>query len=77
MNRPKEDYFLSHNSKFQNLCFLHLQTNMSRHQLVKSLNVDDILDDYNGGSDYEYDGEQAGATELSQDDDGLLLHRSK
>jgi hypothetical protein len=29
---------------------------MSRHKLVKNLDLDDELDDYDGGDDYGYDG---------------------
>ena len=29
---------------------------MSRHKLVKNLDLDDELDDYDGGEDYEDDG---------------------
>ena len=30
---------------------------MSRHKLVKTMNLDDELDDFDGGSDYEYSGD--------------------
>ena len=32
---------------------------MSRHQLVKNLDLDDELDDFDGGEEYGYDGEDA------------------
>lgn len=28
---------------------------MSRHKLVKNIDLDDELDDYDGGDDYDYD----------------------
>jgi elongation factor 1 alpha-like protein len=33
---------------------------MSRHKLVKNLDLDDELDDFDGGEDYADDGEEAG-----------------
>lgn len=30
---------------------------MSRHKLVKTMNLDDELDDFDGGDNYGYDGE--------------------
>ena len=30
---------------------------MSRHKLVKTMNLDDELDDFDGGEDYYYDGD--------------------
>jgi len=43
---------------------------MSRHKLVKNLDLDDELDDFDGGEDYAYDGEEAGFMfeELSEED---------
>lgn len=38
---------------------------MSRHKLVKNLDLDDELDDYDGGEDYEDDGT---GEELSEED---------
>lgn len=29
---------------------------MSRHKIVKNMDLDDELDDYDGGEDYDYDG---------------------
>lgn len=33
---------------------------MSRHKLIKNMDLDDELDDFDGGEDYDYDGEDAG-----------------
>jgi elongation factor 1 alpha-like protein len=33
---------------------------MSRHKLVKNLDLDDELDDFDGGEDYAYDGGDGG-----------------
>ncbi|PMD65660.1 uncharacterized protein K444DRAFT_608232 [Hyaloscypha bicolor E] len=43
---------------------------MSRHKLVKNLDLDDELDDFDGGGNYD-DG--AGGEELSEEDQGLPL----
>ena len=32
---------------------------MSRHKLVKMLNLDDEMDDFDGGADYDDDGEES------------------
>jgi elongation factor 1 alpha-like protein len=42
---------------------------MSRHKLVKNLDLDDELDDYDGGEDYGYDG-------ASTDAEGMFLSPS-
>jgi elongation factor 1 alpha-like protein len=42
---------------------------MSRHKLVKNLDLDDELDDYDGGDDYGYDGTGPGG-------EGILLSLS-
>jgi hypothetical protein len=36
---------------------------MSRHKIVKNLDLDDELDDFDGGDDYGYDGYGYGAAE--------------
>ncbi|KUJ12554.1 uncharacterized protein LY89DRAFT_623737 [Mollisia scopiformis] len=41
---------------------------MSRHQNLRNLDLDDELDDFDGGEDYEYDGLGDGAEELSEED---------
>lgn len=33
---------------------------MSRHKLVKSMNLHDELDDFDGGDNYDYDGNAGG-----------------
>jgi elongation factor 1 alpha-like protein len=35
---------------------------MSRHKLVKNLDLDDELEDYDGGEDYGYDGGEGTST---------------
>jgi hypothetical protein len=48
-----------------NFCFLlffivfFTSDNMSRHKLVKNLDLDDELDDYDGGEDYDNGGTDA------------------
>ena len=32
---------------------------MSRHKLIKNMDLDDELDDFDGGEDYDYDGVEA------------------
>lgn len=41
---------------------------MSRHKLIKNMDLDDELGDFDGGEDYDYDGEDEGAEELSEED---------
>lgn len=36
---------------------------MSRHKMVKNMDLDDELDDYDGGENYDYDGGDAGGVE--------------
>lgn len=36
---------------------------MSRHKMIKNMDLDDELDDYDGGDDYDYDGEDTGGME--------------
>jgi len=38
---------------------------MSRHKLVKNLDLDDELDDFDGGEDYAYDGGDGEGVTLS------------
>jgi elongation factor 1 alpha-like protein len=39
---------------------------MSRHKLVKNLDLDDELDDFDGGEDYDYDGLDTAAEGMHQ-----------
>ncbi|MCJ1312271.1 Hsp70 suppressor, GTPase facilitates ribosomal subunit dissociation [Agyrium rufum] len=41
---------------------------MSRHKLVKTLDLDNELDDYDGGEEYDYDGTGQGGDEMSPED---------
>jgi hypothetical protein len=36
---------------------------MSRHKIIKNLDLDDELDDFDGGEDYDYDGGAEGGIE--------------
>ncbi|MCJ1478359.1 Hsp70 suppressor, GTPase facilitates ribosomal subunit dissociation [Lambiella insularis] len=45
---------------------------MSRHKLVKNMNLDDELDDFDGGGTYDEDKDGAGEEELSPEDKAQL-----